>query len=96
MVAVSDSQPENEKRRASLISVAAVLVLIVLKVAVGLLTGSLGVLAPLEPETRWQKGPHKQASRGAIFRIVGVGRRRREGIRANQCERWLLLLGGFQ
>lgn len=45
MVTVSDSQPEKEKRRASLISVAAVLVLIVLKVAVGLLTGSLGVLA---------------------------------------------------
>ncbi len=36
---------EKEKQRASLISVAAVLFLIALKVGVGLLTGSLGILA---------------------------------------------------
>jgi cation diffusion facilitator family transporter len=41
----ANSQPEKAKRRASLISVAVVLALIVLKVAVGLLTGSLGILA---------------------------------------------------
>ncbi len=39
------STAEREKRRASLISVLTVLCLIVLKVAVGLITGSLGVLA---------------------------------------------------
>ncbi len=39
------SQAESTKRRASLISVAVVLGLIVLKVAVGLATGSLGILA---------------------------------------------------
>lgn len=38
-------RPEREKRRASLVSLLAVLFLIVLKVAVGLLTGSLGILA---------------------------------------------------
>jgi cation diffusion facilitator family transporter len=38
-------QADREKRRASLISVLAVLGLIVLKVAVGLITGSLGILA---------------------------------------------------
>jgi cation diffusion facilitator family transporter len=42
---ISDSQAESTKRRASLISVAVVLGLIVLKVGVGLLTGSLGILA---------------------------------------------------
>jgi cation diffusion facilitator family transporter len=41
----SDIQAEREKRRASLISVGAVLMLITLKVAVALLTGSLGILA---------------------------------------------------
>jgi cation diffusion facilitator family transporter len=40
-----DSRAAREKRRASLVSVAAVSFLILLKVAVGLLTGSLGVLA---------------------------------------------------
>jgi cation diffusion facilitator family transporter len=39
------SQAEREKRRASLVSVVVVLCLIILKVAVGLLTGSLGILA---------------------------------------------------
>jgi cation diffusion facilitator family transporter len=38
-------QSEQEKRHASLISVAAVLFLILLKVTVGLITGSLGILA---------------------------------------------------
>lgn len=41
----SGSQAERAKRRASLISVAVVLGLIVLKVGVGLATGSLGILA---------------------------------------------------
>jgi cation diffusion facilitator family transporter len=39
------SQAEREKRRASLISVVVVLFLIILKVSVSLLTGSLGILA---------------------------------------------------
>jgi cation diffusion facilitator family transporter len=41
----ADAQAESAKRRASLVSVVVVLVLIVLKLAVGLLTGSLGILA---------------------------------------------------
>ena len=41
----SGSQGERAKRRASLISVAVVLVLIVLKVSVGLFTGSLAIVA---------------------------------------------------
>ncbi len=40
-----DPAAEREKRRASLVSLLVVLLLIVLKVAVGLVTGSLGVLA---------------------------------------------------
>lgn len=45
MATVSLSTAEREKRRASLISVLAVLCLIALKVTVGLITGSLGLLA---------------------------------------------------
>lgn len=45
MTSNRDSQAERDKRSASLISVVVVLSLIILKVAVGLLTGSLGILA---------------------------------------------------
>lgn len=45
MTSHSFSQAEREKRRASLVSVLAVSCLIVLKITVGLLSGSLGVLA---------------------------------------------------
>lgn len=45
MTTISLSTAEREKRRASLVSVLTVLCLIVLKVTVGLITGSLGVLA---------------------------------------------------
>jgi len=45
MMTNSGSRGEKAKRRASLISVAVVLVLIVLKVGVGIITGSLAILA---------------------------------------------------